>query len=591
MSDDFDDLTPMDEGFSAPDSGPGAGPDGAPEAGDDFEALLSEGAQLRRNDTGNAGRLALYFGADLMWVPRVGWHVWSGTHWALDPDEIAVKRVSQKIAPLIEREIFHLRLTDSQMEVIGRKRELLAEAGEARRQTGEDGKLLPEAARRLAQVESELDAIAGLEKRLSQMRADHRRLANASGNHAKMKSMREEAGVLLSRRIDELDADPLAINTLSGVLRFKVEDVEGRRYASVDLDSHHRDQLMTKIMPVIWDPDAECPRFDQFFARIQPDPIMRRFLLRHFALGMTGLTEQALAFLYGHGANGKSVLLDLMARMLGNYAAVAKIESLTGTGRRGGGDATPDLMPLVGARMARAAEPDQGVPWQEGLIKDLTGGEPMMVRSLHENFVEFRPIFTLTISGNHKPDIRGIDDGIWRRMMLVPFDVQIPESERIHKAELDAILFAEAPGILAQRLVPALLEYLEGGLRPPETVAAATAEFREESDPLGTFLRTCCELGDAEAQITGKDLVAAFQAWQQANGGEPWKARTIQNRLSDFAGRWTDAGGRKFAKGKSSVTTYVGIRYTARFARAWEAVAKDQQGRAVGDLGKELGDG
>jgi len=404
-----------------------------------------------------------------------------------------------------------------------------------------------------------------------------------------MKAMREEAGVLLARQIEELDADPLAINTESGLLVFRVDDCEGRRYARVDLQPHARDQLATKIMPVVWDPQAECPRFDAFFARIQPDPVMRFFILRHFALGMTGLTEQALAFFYGHGANGKSVLLDLMARIFGSYAAVAKIESLTGTGRRGGGDATPDLMPLVGARMARAAEPDQGVPWQEGLIKDLTGGEPMMVRSLHENFVEFRPIFTLTISGNHKPDIRGVDDGIWRRIMLVPFDVQIPEAERINKAELDALLFAEAPGILACHLVPALLDYLENGLRPPATVVAATTEFREESDPLGTFLRDCCELGDPEATTLGKEVVAAFQAWQQANGGEPWKARTVQNRLSDFAGRWTDPLGRKFGKGKASVTTYVGLRFAPHFARAWDAVAKDQHGRAVGDLGKEMG--
>lgn len=584
MSDEFDDLPPMDEGLSLPDGDSVAGePDG-------LDSLLVEGAQLRRNDTGNAQRLALYFGADLVWVPRVGWHVWAGTHWALDPDEVAVKRVSQKIAPLIEREILQLRLSDAQMEAIGRKRELLAEAGEARRQVGEDGKLLPDAARKLAQTESELDAIAELEKRLSQMRADHRRLANASGNHAKMKAMREESSVLLSRRLDELDADPLAVNTETGVLRFRVEEVEGRRYASVDLAPHDRDQMMTKIMPVAWDPDAVCPRFDAFFERIQPDRALRDFLLRHFALGMTGLTEQALAFLYGHGANGKSVLLDLIARMLGGYAAVAKIESITGTARRGGGDATPDLMPLVGARMARAAEPDQGVPWQEGLIKDLTGGETMMVRSLHENFVEFRPIFTLTISGNHKPDIRGVDDGIWRRMMLVPFDVQIPEEERINKTELDAILFAEAPGILAQRLVPALLDYLENGLRPPGTVVAATTEFRHESDPLGTFLRSCCELGDPGATILGKELVAAFQAWQQANGGEPWKARTVQNRLSDFAGRFTDDHGRRFSKGKASVVQYVGLRFAPHFARAWDTVAKDQQGRAVGDLAKELSD-
>lgn len=103
---------------------------------------------------------------------------------------------------------------------------------------------------------------------------------------------------------------------------------------------------------------------------------------------MTGLIEQKFAFWYGSGANGKSVLIDLMAKMLGEYAATAKIESLTGRNRRSGGDATPDLVPLMGARMVRASEPEEGERLQEGVIKELTGGEPILVRALQKDFVE-----------------------------------------------------------------------------------------------------------------------------------------------------------------------------------------------------------
>ncbi len=157
---------------------------------------------------------------------------------------------------------------------------------------------------------------------------------------------------------------------------------------------------------------------------------------------------QKLAFFHGGGANGKSVLVDLMARMFGDYSASARIESLTGKNKKSGSDSQPDLMPLIAARFVRTSEPEDGERLQEGLVKALTGGEPMMIRALYSDFIIFRPIFKLTISGNHLPEIRGGDDGIWRRVMLVNFPVQIPEKKRIPKEELDEILWQERSGIL-----------------------------------------------------------------------------------------------------------------------------------------------
>lgn len=587
MSDHDDDFAGLDPVGAAPEGAP----DAAPEADQALAAQIARASDFDLNDDGNGRRFALYFGDDLLWVPRIGWHVWSGQVWRKDEDEIEVRKLSQQVAPLVKREVFALALPPAQMQALEAEAALLDERALRLRDTGEDGKPVPEAAARLSVIDAELRSIERLKKRLGDLRAAHRRFAVQTGNSARMKSMREEAAVRLSRRLEEMDASPLELNTESGVLRFSVTREDGRRYAQMDLLAHERGQLMTKMMPVRYDPDAECPEFDRFFARIQPDPRMRDFLLRWFALGMTGLIEQKLCYFYGMGANGKSVLVDLMARILGDYAATAKIESLTGTNRRGGGDATPDLVPLIGARMVRAAEPDEGMRWQEGLIKDLTGGEPILVRALHSDFVEVRPCFSLTISGNHRPDIRGTDDGIWRRLLLVPFDVQIPRDEQIPKADLDALLFAERDGIFA-RLVQALCAYLEIGLGEPDAVLAATTELREESDPYGAFLDDACVVtGDPEDTLDSRELTLAFQFWMMQRAEGAFKERTITLKLKDRSLRWiSKKTGQKFTARKSNgQRRYDGIRFTEVFRREWTMAPKDQQGRALNTAAVDTG--
>lgn len=523
----------------------------------DFRA----GAAFDRNDIGNAGRIVTYFGADLMHVPRVGWFVWSGRHWEKDPDNLRVRTRGQRLSELIEREVRHVELEEWQQQMLNSIPGLKARI-DALSAIEKDSRTA-EQVDELEQVQERHGQAVRMRSALSQKRSKHRDFAKSSGNSERIEKALKEAQVKLAQPLEALDADPLAVNVGNGTLRFKVTRGEGfSPVAEVVLEEHAREARQSKLIPWHYDPKAEAPQFMAFLERIQPNADIRSFLQRWFGLSMTGLTgEQKFAFFYGTGANGKSVLVDLIAELMGDYATTAKIESLTGQTRRGGGDATPDLIPLMGARFVRASEPDQGEKLKEGTIKELTGGEPIMVRALHSDFVEVKPDFKLTISGNYRPEIRGTDDGIWRRVLLVLFDVFIPAEQR--DPDLGKKLLAEAPGIL-RWMVEGLLDYLEGGLREPDEVLAATAEYRADSDPMRQFLEDCTVVTGAESDfMLSRDLIEAFNVWNEAREGVRWGGRTVSNHLKAKASQWRHpATGKSFMPAKRQATGYRGIRLT-----------------------------
>lgn len=543
----------------------------------------AEACRFPLNDIGNGKRLVHYFGDDLMFVPRVGWFRWTGKVWSKDDDELEVRGIAHMVSERILEEVKHVRLEDWEYDLLTTKS--ACEAQYAALQAKPIEELTDQDKKDRLDLSDRLNRIAEVQKRRSSMRRTHKAHAKSAGNSASIKNMMIEASVSLRRALDEIDAAPLDINTESGVLRFSVaRDPEEGMSAEADvrLIPHHRDLLLSKIMPVEYDPDAKCPKFEAFLERVQPIPEMRHFLQRWMGLSMTAFTgDQKLAFLYGGGANGKSVLVDLIARMLGTYSATAKIESLTGNTRRGGGDATPDLIPLMGARFVRASEPEQGERLKEGTIKELTGGEPILVRALHSDFVEVKPQFKLTISGNHKPEVRGNDDGIWRRLLLVPFEVQIPEDER--DPDLGVKLWEERSGIL-NWMVDGLLAYLERGLAVPDQVSAATQLYREESDPLGIFLGDCCLVtGSEEDYARSKEIVDAYNYWLEASGQTRWKERTIQLQLSARAGVYKHPTTARsyMAHRRSGIAGYLGLKLTDTFRRQME----EDTGRYSGSSG------
>jgi putative DNA primase/helicase len=534
------------------------------------------------NDFGNGQRFVTYFGDQVMWVPRVAWFTWTGQVWQEDPDGIATRRLAQQVSGLIAKETRWLEIPPRDADLLAQEHAIATElVALSRRGKAEktDAEMIREAslkkmAARIGKLKTGEHSVIG--KRLA--------FAQASGNSGKIDALLQEAGIALARHVEELDAAEMDLNTESGVLRFRVTgggDQGFSRTADVELLPHDPARLMTKMMPVVYDPAATCPRFDAFFEEVQPDPEMRAFILRWLGLSITATPVQMLAYWYGGGANGKSLLSNLVARMLGGYAATARIKSLTGVDRRGGGDATPDLMLLIGARFVRASEPREGEQLQEELIKELTGGEPIMVRALNDNFIPMRPYFKLTIQGNHKPEVRGTDDGFWRRLLLVPWDVQIPEERR--DTTLGDILFENERSGILNRLRDGLLDYLENGLGVPGTVSEATKEFRQESDPVGAFLDECCVItGEYQDSLRAADLTDAFNFWHSSSGFGEWKPTTVGKNLSKKAGRWKSrVTGQSFVRRKSSNYYYDGIQFTAVFGQRWRDLPRDAQGRVL----------
>jgi len=529
-----------------------------PAAPDD---LLDRCAAFPLNDYGNGQRLMAHYGENILLVPRLGWYRWGGKIWRSDEDELDVRRDAQQIAAKILLEVDHIALEEWETDALDlfvATRPELADLEKVKDPTDEQRE-------RLAALREIRRNGQGVSERFQKAKAAHRGHAKATGNTSKISNMLQEVKVTAATTVDALNADPMMVCCQTGVLQFtKALDPHDAEWGDaapvwrVDQLPHDRRHLISKMMLADYNPAATCPNFEAFLETIQPDPEVRGYLQRWFGLTITGIkTEQKLAFFFGGGRNGKSTLVDTIARIMADYGTTIPIETLTGTEQRKGSDATPDLVRLPGARMARASEPEQGQRMKEALIKALTGGEAIMIRRMQQEFVEIVPEFKLTISGNHKPEIRGADDGIWRRVMLVPFDVQIAEADV--DEGLTEKLWAERDGIFAW-MVQGCLDYLAGGLRQPDAVRAATEEYRKDSDPLRVFLTEECDIdGNPNNFVTGRDLGDAFNAYLLSSGEAAWGKRTVANGLKARSGAMKGPSGHVYTPAKVSDTGYRGI--------------------------------
>ena len=300
----------------------------------------------------------------------------------------------------------------------------------------------------------------------------------------------------------EWDADPWLLNTPGGVVDLKT----GRQR------SHDRADRMTKITTAT--PSGDCPIWRQFLAEVTGgDADLQAYLQRMAGYTLTGSTqEHALFFLYGTGANGKSVFVNTLATILGDYAANAPIDTFMETRT----DRHPtDMAGLRGARFVAAIETEQGRRWAESKVKNLTGGDKISARFMRQDFFEFFPQFKLVVAGNHNPAIRNIDEAMKRRLHLIPFTITVPPERR--DKHLQQKLLAERDGILAWAVQGCLDWQRLGRLDPPQQVLEATEEYFEAEDALGRWLDERC-VREANAKSLSAELFTDWKQWADAAG-------------------------------------------------------------------------
>lgn len=420
-------------------------------------------------DTGNAERLVARHGADLRYChPWQKWLVWDGCRWSVD-GTAEVHRRARATARSIYAEAAAIPGTDQAAEL--RRKELGAWA-------------------RRTESRDRLTALVDL--------------------------ARSDGGIAILP--DQLDVDPWLLNCRNGTVDLRT----GK------LLPHQRAHLLMKLAPVAYDPGATCPTWLAFLDVIlRGDVEVIGFLQRFVGYALTGvIREHVLVTCYGTGSNGKGTFLATLLAMFGDYAWQGPPDLLMSKNVEGH---PTDLTGLFGARFATCSETESGRHFSEARVKTLTGGDRITARRMREDFWSFDPTHKLALATNHRPLIKSTDHGIWRRQMLVPFTVKIPNEHQ--DTQLPEKLRAELPGIL-RWAVEGCLAWQRHGLGDASAIREATEAWRDESDVLGGFLEACCEQGP-RAIVAAKELYARYLAYCEANREEPLKQNPFGHRLTE----------------------------------------------------------
>lgn len=460
------------------------------------EVVSRQGYHL--TEGGNAERLVDRFGGDLRHNQAMGWLFWDGCRWKQDEGE--VPEVSKAIIA-----------------------ELYADAEKAKAEARDLGhpKDNPEAKEAHRQADELMK---------------HAKASDRAKAIVGMCEMARSVPLLRSKATDFDGNDPnlpddhpkrFLLNAANGIIDLRTGQ----------LVEHDRSQMITKAAGIAYDPSAQCPTWERFIADIMGgDPEMVTFLQRAIGYTLTGsCSEQAFFILYGSGSNGKTVFTNILTAIMGDYAGETATETLM-TGKRDAGGPTEDLARLAGLRLVGANETDEGQRFSEARIKALTGNDPVTARELYKGSFTYRPQFKLWLRTNHKPIIRGNDEGIWRRPRLVPFTQTFAGARK--DASLPAKLQAELPGILAWA-VRGCLEWQRIGLGWPAAVAEATEAYRSEMDGLGRFLLDQGHLEPVRAKV----LYDRYVEWCESMGEYAMSLQALGRRLTERGwGKRADPG-------------------------------------------------
>lgn len=350
--------------------------------------------------------------------------------------------------------------------------------------------------------------------------------ATLSESRHKIENMLLSAKPYLAVRTDQLDQHPMLLNVANGVVDL----------TTGELLAHDPSYLFTKLIDVVYDSESHCPEWEKFLDLVTGgDQDLQYFLQLAVGYTFTGHTDEHCLFvLYGTGSNGKTTFTEAIRLLLGDYAQRVSVESLMqswGSGQA----ATPEVANMVGARFVLSSEIPENRKLNESLVKDLTGGDTITARKLFQNPFTFLPTHKLWIFGNHKPRVAGTDEGIWRRIRVVPFNVTIPKNQRQRMSEVLEKFQEEMPGILGWAVLGCLL-WQAVGLPAVDSVQAATAEYRNEQDLLQQFLEEKCEM-QVDYAVVKDELYKAWREWCEDAGereaskrSKKWFTRQMTDR-------------------------------------------------------------
>ncbi len=421
----------------------------------------------------NGHRIAHHFRDHALYVEGIGWHHRTTGRW--QHDELGVRALAQGLGKLIAQEAA----------------ELAAWVAE-----GED-----------QHARARRDVV----------RAARHKWAGQSEQSSVIDASLRQAEPLLRAKAADMDADADLLGMPSGVL--DLTTCNWRPYRAED--------RITKATACDYDPNAHAPRWQRFIAETFHDPELADFVQRLAGYCLSGHRgEHLLPILHGSGANGKSVFLGTLQHVLAEYASSAAPGLLI---RQPGNDHPTGLADLQGRRLVIVSETGEAGRLNEEQAKALSGGDMITARRMHRDFYGFKPTHQLVMQTNHRPRVAGTDEGVWRRLRLIPFDRIVPTEQRDPK--LADTLKSEAAGILSW-CVQGWQRYQRDGLTMPRAVIAASQEYRDASDVVGAFIAEECELG-MHFTTPSSDLYRSYVAWCEEAGERPRSQRELGMRLTE----------------------------------------------------------
>lgn len=470
-------------------------------------------ALFERTDMGNAERWHARFGQDYLYTTAKGWLGWDGRRY-----RVLNQEKDSTPAEVLGSVFATVRAIQQESRFV--------------RSTG-----VPEwhdyDAKQLAMFDEDPRRPGGLDRFIAGRKPEPLSSKLAAWGLASEASGRIGCIANLAKRwvtveLTDFDTDTMLLNCHNGTLRF--HHGEDGAPPWVEVRPHDRADRLTKLAACDYDPQAKAPQFLKTVRWAQPETPRRRYLRQWLGYNLTGLMgAQIFHIWYGpKAANGKSTVGNACRETIGDYGDMTNVETFLDEGPRKHGDqATPAIVRLPGVRFLTAGEPPKGAKINEPLINSVTGGDPMLARDNFRSFFRFSPIFKFTLWCNDLPMIPQGTAGIWRRVKVIPWEQHLTVDER--DEDLPDKLRTEYAGIL-NWMVGGLLDWMEHGFVEPESVQLASADYKQDSDPLSSFLRTCT-VPDPQGRVQSSHLYETFCAWTKAAGETEWKQKGFSQAL------------------------------------------------------------